>query len=78
MARIKYYDTSTNSWKYADEMLTYPVATTTSDGLMSSTDKIALSGKEDKGKLTINGTEYGIRVVTTDDGGQEGYITFVV
>lgn len=37
-----------------------------------------ISGKENKGKVTVNGIEYGIRIVNVDDGGLEGYITFVI
>jgi len=35
------------------------------------------SSKEDKGYLTLNGTQYPIAVSTTDQG-TEGYITFVI
>lgn len=45
--------------------------------LQTVNDLPSSSGKEDKGKLTINGTEYTLAISTTD-AGTAGYITFVV
>lgn len=41
-----------------------------------SGESVDISNKQDKGKLTISGVEYSIRV-STEDSGAEGYITFV-